>query len=53
MNRTQANEIRATLNLSPLPVVDNAAQKRRQDANKAARAQANRDIKSKRNGRSK
>jgi hypothetical protein len=53
MNRTQANEIRASMGLQPLPQVDTAAQKRRQDTNKAARAQANRDLKSKRTGRGK
>jgi len=49
MNRTQANEIRASIGLTPLPEVDKRAQKRRQAANKAARAQANRDIRDLRN----
>jgi len=51
MNRTQANEIRASLGLAPLVGDMDAkrAQKRRQAANKAARAQANRDIRDLRN----
>lgn len=51
MNRTQANEIRVRLGLAPI-VTDAAAadlaraRKRQQNANRAARAQANRDLKS-------
>jgi hypothetical protein len=48
MNRTQSNEIRASIGLTPLPAVDNSAQRKRQAANKAARAQASRDLKAKR-----
>lgn len=48
MNRNQANEIRASIGLPALPSVSNTAQRKRQDANKAARAQANRDMKAKR-----
>ena len=53
MNREQANEIRASIGLSPL-VVNAQAKKdmRRHAANKAAHAQACRDLKAKRsNGR--
>jgi len=52
MNRTQANEIRATLGLPPIVGNETAerARKRRQDANRAAHAQLQRDIK---NARSK
>jgi len=48
MNRTQANEIRATLGLAPIVGNEAAerARKRQQNANRAARAQANRDLKS-------
>jgi hypothetical protein len=48
MNRTQANEIRATLGLAPLVGNETAerARKRRQDANRAAHAQLQRDLKS-------
>lgn len=50
MNRTQANEIRASLGLAPI-VVDTkavAAKKRAQAANRAAHAQLQRDIRAKR-----
>jgi hypothetical protein len=53
MNMVQINEIRASINLPPLTAPDNRAQKRAQDANRAARAQANRDMKAKRGSRSK
>jgi len=53
MNMTQINAIRAQAGLAPLPAVDNRAQKRAQAANKAARAQANREMKAKRALRSK
>ena len=53
MNLTKINEIRANAGLGPLaPNPGKQAQKRRQDANKAARAQESRDLKSKRTGRS-
>lgn len=48
MNREQANAMRANMGLPPLPAVDLAAkmaQKRRQDANRAAHAQLQRDLK--------
>ena len=48
MNLTKINEIRANAGLGPLaPNPGKQAQKRRQDANKAARAQQSRDLKSK------
>ena len=54
MNRTQANEIRATMGLAPLPeVAGKAAQKRKQAANAAKRAAESRELKSKRGSRSK
>ncbi len=53
MNLQRINELRATMNLPPVEARDNKAQKRAQQANHAARAQANRDMKSKRQGRSK
>ena len=53
MNIAKANEIRASLGLAPLPAVDKTQQKRRQAANKAAKAQACRELKSKRQSRSK
>ena len=53
MNLTRINEIRANMNLPPVVAPDNRAQKRAQDANRAARAQANRDLKAKRQGRAK
>lgn len=46
MNLDTINSIRATAGLPPLAKVDKSAQKRRQDANRAARAQANREMKS-------
>ena len=48
MNRSQINEFRAHLGLSPLvgDVEKEKARKRQQNANRAARAQANRDLKS-------
>ena len=49
MNIKQANEWREAHGLAPLSAKDDRAAKRRQDANKAARAQANRDLKAKRN----
>lgn len=54
MNFDQINEFRVSHGLPALakPAQD-MAQKRRQYANKAARAQANRDMKSKRNGKGK
>jgi hypothetical protein len=56
MNLTRANEIRASLGLAPVAGPDAVAvqaQKRRQAANKAARAQESRDLKAKRGSRSK
>jgi len=53
MNIAKANEFRASQGLPLLPPVDNSAQKKRQAANKAAKAQASRELKSKRQGRSK
>lgn len=53
MNLARINEIRAGLNLAPIVARDTRAQKRAQDANRAARAQANRDMKAKRASRSK
>jgi hypothetical protein len=53
MNMQQINELRASMNLAPLVARDTRAQKRQQDANRAARAQANRDMKAKRASRSK
>ena len=47
MNLTKINEIRAAANLPPLAVNPGKAdQKKRQAANHAARAQANRDLRS-------
>lgn len=52
MNLAKINEIRANAGLQPLaPNPGKQAQKRRQDANKAARAQKNRDTKTSRGGR--
>jgi len=50
MNRTQANEIRATLGLAPIVGNEAAerARKRQQNANRAAHAQAQRDLKASR-----
>lgn len=55
MNRTQANEIRASIGLPALvgDSVAKQAQKRKQAANQAMRAQASRDLKAKRSSRSK
>jgi hypothetical protein len=58
MNREQINALRASMNLppfvpTPAEVAAARARKRAQDANRAARAQANRDMKSKRGTRSK
>lgn len=53
MNMIQINEMRASMNLPPMTAPDKRAQKRAQDANRAARAQASRDLKSKRASRSK
>lgn len=52
MNRNEANEIRAAMGLAPFVTPDAksiAARKRAQDANRAAHAQLQRDIKAKRN----
>ena len=49
MSRAEINAFRTAHNLEPLPVVDakaRAAAKRRQDANRAAHAQLQRDLKS-------
>jgi hypothetical protein len=48
MNIAQANEFRVSHGLTPLPPVDKSAERKRAAANKAARAQASRDLKSKR-----
>jgi hypothetical protein len=48
MNLAQINEFRAAQGLAPV-VAKNGTNKRQQDANRAARAQACRDLKSKRN----
>ena len=48
MNLTRINEIRAGMNLPPVVARDNKAQKRNQNANRAARAEANREMKAKR-----
>ena len=48
MNLVKINEFRVSHGLSPLTAKDTNAQKRQQNANRAARAQANRDLKSKR-----
>jgi len=55
MNITQINAIRATAGLPALAVdaTKSVAAKKRQAANHAARAQANRDLKSKRNSNKK
>ncbi|CAB4134509.1 hypothetical protein UFOVP273_128 [uncultured Caudovirales phage] len=53
MNRNEANAFRIAQGLAALSPVDNTAQRKRQAANKAARAQALRDLKSKRQGKSK
>ena len=53
MNRAQANEIRVAHGLAPLPEVNKLAQKRRQAANHAARAQQNRDLRNSRTSKSK
>ena len=53
MNIAQINAFRASQGLAPLAAPDTNAQKRQQNANKAARAQACRDLKSKRSGPSK
>lgn len=45
MNLATINETRANAGLAPLVSKVDAAAKRRQDANRAARAQANRDLK--------
>lgn len=51
MNMTQINAIRASMSLPPLTVdtTKQAAQKKRQAANKAAHAALQRDLKAKRN----
>ncbi len=56
MNRKQANDLRATMGLlmieeDPQERVLELARKRRAAANKAARAEANREMKSKRQKR--
>lgn len=49
MNLIQINTIRASVGLAPLPADPNKqAQKRKQDANRAARAQESRELKAKR-----
>lgn len=53
MNIAQANEFRIAHGLAPLVAPDTRAQKRAQDANKAKRAQASRDLKSKRSNNKK
>lgn len=53
MNLAQINEFRVAHGLAPLVATEAKAAKRRQDANKAARAQASRDLKAKRASRSK
>ena len=54
MNLTRANEIRASLGLSPLTGdPQKQAKAKRAAANKAARAQESRDLKAKRGSRSK
>lgn len=44
MNKQQINDFRVAHGLAPLPVVSSTAQKRKQAANQAARAQASRDL---------
>ena len=54
MNLKQANEIRAQLGLQPLTAPEGARdQRNRQERNRTAKAQANRDMKARRQGRSK
>jgi hypothetical protein len=53
MNLKQANEFRAQLGLQPLVAVDSREQRNRQERNRAAKAQANRDLKARRQGRGK
>lgn len=48
MNRQEANELRASMGLAPLPAVANDSRKK-QARNQAARAAACRDLKGKRN----
>jgi hypothetical protein len=48
MNRIEANQIRASIGLAPLPTVEHNTARKRADANKATRAQASRDLKAKR-----
>ncbi len=48
MNMQAINDFRVSHGLAPLEAKDTHAQKRRQDANKAARAQASRELKSNR-----
>jgi len=48
MNIAQINAFRVAHGLTPLTPADKGAQKRRQAANQAARAQASRELKSKR-----
>lgn len=48
MNLQQINEWRAEHGLPPVTAQDNRAAKRRQQANRAARAQESRDLKAKR-----
>lgn len=48
MNLQQINEFRTAHGLTPLTAQDNRAAKRRQDANRAKRAQESRDLKAKR-----
>lgn len=53
MNLKQINEFRVAHGLTPLVAEATKPAKRRQDANRAARAQASRDLKSKRASRGK
>ena len=53
MNMQQINAFRVSQGLPSLPAVDKVAEKRRQAANKAARAQGNRDIRNSRTSKSK
>jgi hypothetical protein len=49
MNIKQINEIRAGMGLEALTAAKNDAAKKRRENNHAVRAQANRDLKAKRN----
>jgi hypothetical protein len=53
MNMQQINAFRIAHGLTPIVAQDKRAQKRAQDANRAARAQASRDLKSLRNRKGK